>query len=85
MTLYRKRPVIVEAFQWQPDIVTMENKHPLPEWLVEKCVVVGSKLEVFTPLGIMTCFARDWVVQERNNLRIVHADIFKELYEVVDE
>jgi hypothetical protein len=84
MTLYRRRPVVVEAFQWQPDVLTMEDKHPIPNWLLEKCVVVRDDLEIFTDVGMIKCRAGEWVVQDRKNLRVMDIDTFEALFELVE-
>jgi hypothetical protein len=84
MTLYRRRAITVEAFQWQPEVLTMEDKHPIPDWLLKKCVVTDSKLEIFTPVGMITCQAGDWVVQDRKNLRVVDQETFDALFELIE-
>jgi hypothetical protein len=85
MTLYRKRPIVVEAFQWQPDVVTMDNKQPLPDWLLDKCVVVAGQLEVFTPTGVSRAVARDWIVKEREALWVITPHAFEAAYELIKE
>lgn len=85
MTLYRKRPVIVEAFRWMPEIRTMDDEHPVPDWLVKNCVISGDCIEIYTLEGVMRASPGDWIVREGASEKVypVKPEIFEATYESV--
>jgi hypothetical protein len=86
MTLYRRRPLTVEAFKWQQDIITMNNKYPIPDWLLNSCVIVGNNIEIFTLNGIKRAKDGEWIVKgPRGEMSILDAALFDLQYELVKE
>jgi len=86
MPKYRKRPIIVEAFQFGVD--------ELPEW-IDDAIVEGSvrsvnaTLAIDTNEGTMVAMSGDWVIKEpfANSNRKIYPckdEIFRKTYEKVN-
>ena len=86
---YRKKPVVVDAFQWVRDLA-------YPDWLNH--AVSDGRIEIFaygtddivahisTLEGTMQARLGDWIVRgTKGEIYPVRADIFAEIYEKVDE
>lgn len=88
MPLYRKKPLIVEAVQWQPEIKPID----VPEWLMQEISkrphLFDSKTGVLTLRtlgGDMQCLRGDWVIKDsKGNLDMCVGDIFEMTYELVN-
>ena len=83
MTKFRKKPVVIEAFQ--------VGELP-PKWFAESGCVILCKTDPHTPYRIKTLEGDmlanfgDWIVKGvKNELYPVRDDIFKETYDPVGE
>lgn len=83
MGKYRKKPVVIEAFQWLVDKV--------PEWWVEKSGSFEINLNngcVYIPTleGTMTANKGDWIIKGiKGELYPCKPDIFDSTYEPVEQ
>lgn len=89
MAKYRKKPVIIEAFQWTGGPDQTED----PEWIVEalraRTAWVENNgphgritLKIKTLEGTMTAFQGDWIIQGvKGELYPCKPDIFEATYE----
>lgn len=89
---YRKKPVVIEAFQWTGD----QNQTEDPEWIIEAikrgdvwfinqrtpdCCMVIKTLE-----GNHLASSGDWIIKGvRGELYPCKPDIFEATYEAVEE
>ncbi len=91
MAKYRKKPVVIEAFEWTGD----SNQKEDPTWLVDKIknnevyfTEVGNsgvKLHIKTLEGIMTAEIGDYIIKGVNNeVYPCKPDIFHKTYEKVE-
>lgn len=92
MAKYRKKPVVVEAFQF-----TAQPWDQFPEWIREPkapSVVYGDDKEgeggyflaILTLEGTMTAHVGDWIIRGVNGeLYPCKPDIFEKTYELVEE
>jgi hypothetical protein len=84
MGKYRKRPVVIEAVQWQGKIIICP---PGPEWLIkaqEKGIIAlaGDILIIKTLEGEMKASKDDWIIKGVNGeLYPCKPDIFEKTYE----
>jgi len=91
MAKYRKKPVVIEAWQAASDI-------PMPQWLNDSIpkivtpVTVNGDTNVLrtafieTLEGLMTVSAGDWIIQGvKGELYPCKPDIFAATYEAVNE
>lgn len=86
MTLYRKKPMVVEAYKWMPDHETMDFRIPLPEWLNEGAEVKNNCLFICTPEVALMAIPGDWIVKDkRGDIRLVPAMVFESEYEALGE
>jgi hypothetical protein len=83
MTLYRKRPVVIDAFQFNGNIALSDFQ----AWLMkvdpeQKCLYVGDTLQIRTLEGTMTADIGDWIIQGvKGELYPCKPDIFEQIYE----
>lgn len=96
MALYRKRPVVVEAFQWTADHTQLE----VPEWIMKALqetwgepgsVCIKSEYHqvptmlIYTLEGVMTAYPGDFIIKGVNGeIYPCKPDIFFKTYEAVD-
>lgn len=73
---YRRKPIIVEAWQWFPGrkigVVIEPSKRSVTKFMPF----------VNTPNGPVELTPGDWIVLEGDEVRVVHEDKFDALYEV---
>lgn len=91
---YRKKPVEIEAFNYNGDITDKEGKHNIPDWALKafesgELVFDNSNepgaLYVRTLEGDMLVNVGDYIVQGiHEELYAVKPEIFKRTYEEVD-
>jgi hypothetical protein len=85
---FRKKPVVIEAFQWTGDEHQIED----PEWIVEaiKAGTVafinvnmsGVRLSIKTLEGVMIANRGDWIIRGmKGELYPCKPDIFEMTYE----
>jgi hypothetical protein len=92
---YRKRPVVVDAFQWTGDIDQIED----PEWIVnllrsgqagfiesgEYPLASEVRLYIDTLEGRMVANRGDWIIRGiKGEVYLCKPDIFAATYEPVD-
>ena len=77
---YRKKPIVVEAFQWNPE-------YPVPEWFIDAkregaMLYEGDHLFFVTPGGTMTAQDGDWIIKGvKGEFYPCKPDIFAATYE----
>lgn len=79
---FRKKPVVIEAFQWQPDMM-------LPEWTKGKCFQVPLFQDVFLKVktleGDLLANPGDWIICGiKREVYPCQPDIFEATYEEVE-
>lgn len=92
MSKYRKKPVIVEAFQYDGDIMIETNgKTDIPQWIIQafksKILCYGTQGHLFikTLEGTMIVSENDYIIQGVNGeLYPCKPDIFEKTYEIVE-
>lgn len=92
MSKYRKKPVIVEAFQYDGNILIDTNgKTNIPQWIVQafkdKILYYGTQGHLFvqTLEGTMIVSKNDYIIQGVNGeLYPCKPDIFEKTYERID-
>lgn len=85
MGLYRKKPVVIEAFVWTGD----ETQTDDPVWIVKEmknghvwCDVESNTLKIETLEGVMTAQPGDWIIKGVNGeIYPCKPDIFEKTYE----
>jgi hypothetical protein len=93
MTKFRKKPVVIEAWQWNglPDLGVV------PDWLSEALYLpdfplkenqvsrAGDKLKIGTLEGVMEASAGDWIIKGvKGELYPCKPDIFAATYDSVE-
>lgn len=84
MGLYRKKPVVIEAFLWTGDADQAED----PVWIVEaiktgKVIIVEDILQIETLEGVMQAQKGDWIIKGvQGEIYPCKPDIFEATYEV---
>lgn len=84
MGAYRKKPVVIEAFQWTGDANQIDD----PVWIVEaiktgKVIVGKDLLQIETLEGVMEAKPGDWIIQGvKGEIYPCKPDIFEATYEV---
>ena len=82
---YRKKPVVIEAVQWDGKLETIT-----PLLAGSTCKTVGQNftdddLEIETPEGTMTAHPGDWIIKGvKGELYPCKPDIFAETYEAAE-
>ena len=95
MAKYRKKPVVIEAYQYEGDFVSSGN-WTAPDWVNEAYnngvlvyKEVGNtppELYVKTIEDDMKCNYKDYIIKGvKGELYLCKPDIFEETYEQVDE
>ncbi|MFH1865933.1 MAG: hypothetical protein ABIK85_08620 [Candidatus Eisenbacteria bacterium] len=85
---YRKKPVVIEAFQWTGDADQTDD----PVWIVDamrkrwgnpgSVRFASGRLEIMTLEGVMTARSGDYVIQGiQGEIYPCKADIFEATYE----
>jgi len=78
---YRKKPVVIEAWQWDGSATSTQR----PEWLRGADVVADhfeQVLRISTLEGVMTATAGDWIIKGvKGELYPCKPDIFAATYE----
>ena len=96
---YRKKPIVIEAFQYDGDLMNSDGEYYVPNWAVDAFIddilLYDSQLNKNTPPyelyvdtleGRMLINVNDYVIQGVNGeLYPCKPDIFKKTYEVVEE
>ncbi len=95
MAKYRKKPVVIEAFQYDGDLIGSDGNYYIPEWAVDAFKEgvmfyedTGEPMQLFikTLEGKMLVSVNDFVIQGVNGeLYPCKPDIFGKTYEVVSE
>lgn len=87
MAQYRKKPVVIEAFQWTGDVSQTED----PKWIVDAIktgkVIVGKNLvQIETLEGVMEAKSGDWIIKGvKGEIYPCKPDIFEATYEEVED
>lgn len=78
-TKYRKKPVVIDAWQYAPGCAVAEA----PLWFFEAAWPdVDGTLKIFTLEGVMTAQTGDWVIRGvKGELYLCKPDIFAATYE----
>ena len=80
---YRKKPVVIEAFQWTGGLDQTEE----PLWIVEaiqtgKVIIVRDVLQIETLEGVMEAKSGDWIIRGvQGEIYPCKPDIFEKTYE----
>src|SRR5262245_27539580 len=81
MPKFRKKPVVIEAFQW-----TGQRPHEWPEWATKLVLRGGKDLVVETLEGTMRADLGDWIIKGVQGEQYPwKPDIFFTTYEPVPE
>lgn len=91
LSKYRKKPVVVEAFQYDGDLMNVNGEYCIPEWGIKavenKIMYYGSQGHLFikTLEGTMIASEGDYIIQGVNGeLYPCKPDIFEKTYETVE-
>lgn len=88
---YKKKPVVIEAFQWFGDIRQQED----PDWIVEAMLdnrvslsidKENSKptMSITTLEGVMTAYSGDYIIKGvKGEIYPCKPDIFEQTYEEI--
>lgn len=89
MSAYRKKPIVIEAYQWN-----LPNPSEPPAWIISAMLDghithggINSKaaLRITTLEGVMTANPGDWIIKGvKGELYPCRPDIFEATYELVD-
>lgn len=85
MPKFRKKPVVIEAFEVHPD--DGKTRQLPPKWLIDAIVsgtveIAREGLDIKTPEGVMHADVGDWVIQGvKGELYPCKPDIFAATYE----
>lgn len=95
---YRKKPVVIEAFQYNGDLINADGKYYVPDWAVqafEEGTIYFDSLDAATPPyelfiktleGVHHVSVGDYVIRGvKGELYPCKPDIFEETYEIVEE
>lgn len=83
MGLYRKKPVVIEAFQWNGNADQTDD----PVWIVEaikagKVIIGQGILQIETLEGVMEAKPGDWIIKGvQGEIYPCKPDIFEATYE----
>lgn len=86
MAQYRKKPVVIEAFQWTGDVSQTED----PKWIVDaiktgKVIVEKNLVQIETLEGVMEAKSGDWIIKDvKGEIYPCKPDIFEATYEEVE-
>ena len=90
---YRRKPVEIEAFQFDGDMITSDGKYYVPEWAVN---ALNNKVLFFEDDGelylrckdgyIEHVYVGDYIIRDvRGVLFVYEPDVFEKMYELVEE
>ena len=90
---YRRKPVEIEAFQFDGDMITSDGKYYVPEWAVN---ALNNKVLFFEDDGelylrcndgyIEHVYVGDYIILDvRGVLFVYEPDVFEKMYELVEE
>ncbi len=83
MKQYRKKPVVIEARQWEPPS-TKEKLAEWLRWLPASAAPIGSGLSIKTLEGVMRANEGDWIIKGvAGEFYPCKPDIFEATYEEV--
>ena len=81
MPMFRKKPVIIEARQWDGNLLSAVE---ISEWSEGKVIFADRTLKIATLEGEMTASPKDWIIQGVNKeFYPCKPDIFEKTYEKV--
>ncbi len=91
--LFRKKPVVIEAFQYDGDLQASDGHYYVPQWAVDAhksgvmyCGLVSGKLYIRTLEGIYNVSVGDYVIQGvTGEIYPCKPDIFEKTYEPLKE
>jgi len=95
MARYRKKPVVIEAFQMTEAMFAADGHPEWPEWAQQAVEApAGTGIEMHGPDGIacyiatmegrMACNFDDWIIRgTKGEIYPCKPDIFADIYEVV--
>ena len=85
---FRKKPVVIEAFQWAPDAPATKT----PSWFFDACAKrvawpeLDGTLSIATLEGQHTALIGDWIIQGvKGELYPCKPDIFAMTYEPAEQ
>ena len=91
MSKYRKKPVVIEAFQIKPDL--WSDRESWPEWFYDavnkppgddRKALMGDMVEIITLEGSMTGSLGDWIIRGvKGELYPCKDSIFRMTYDEV--
>lgn len=84
---YRKKPVVIEAWKWNPQLQHDYQPRNWPSWLQVQNVRTAfpDKLEIETLEGTMTADKGDWIICGiKGEIYPCKPDIFEATYEKVE-
>ena len=90
---YRRKPVEIEAFQFDGDMITSDGKYYVPEWAVN---ALNNNVLFFEDDGelylrcedgyIEHVYVGDYIILDvRGVLFVYEPDVFEKMYELVEE
>ena len=90
---YRRKPVEIEAFQFDGDMITSDGKYYVPEWAVN---ALNNNVLFFEDDGelylrcedgyIEHVYVGDYIIRDvRGVLFVYEPDVFEKMYELVEE
>lgn len=88
---YRKKPVVIEAFQYDGDLMNRNGEYYVPQWAVEAhengtLFFDGPTLKVKTLEGDMVVAVNDYIIKGiKGELYPCKPDIFEATYEKAEE
>lgn len=88
---YRKKPVVIEAFQYDGDFKNQNEEYYVPQWAVEAyengtLFFDGPTLKVKTLEGDMIANVNDYIIRGvKGELYPCKSEIFEVTYEKVEE
>lgn len=92
MSLFKKKPVVVEAFKWTGDMFQNEDPVWITEAIQEGSVYFGNVssegvvMKIDTLEGTMTAQRGDYIIKGiKGELYPCKPDIFEETYELVND
>ena len=83
MSKFRKKPVVIEAIQYDGTHMTAHNIYDLSHGQIS---YIDGKLTIRTPEGTMEASSGDWVIKGvKGEVYPCKPDIFEATYEAVNE
>lgn len=90
MAKYRKKPVVIEAFQYDGDLKGSDGKYYVPEWAVDAfekqdMYFNGPELYIKTLEGVHHASVKDYIIcGVDGELYPCKPEIFEKTYELVE-